>query len=121
MNVLAGGMDQVKAPSYPATHRTFCIIARLRAEPIEIGQEYVLTSKVFRPGGQPWVPDVSLSFKVKRNAIHEDRGNYVTCCLIYYEFLIPEPGEYVFRLYVGDNELGNVSFDALLVEKGQKT
>lgn len=118
MNVLGGGIDQVQGPSFPATHSGFCLIARVRADPDECNRQHLLTARVFRPDGQPWVPESNLSFEAKPNKLHPERGNYVTCCFVYRDFIFPEAGEYTFRLYVGGNEVGHVNVDALLKEKG---
>jgi hypothetical protein len=115
MFVLGGGIDHVKGPSFPATHPGMALVARLMASQDEHGN-HVFTVKVFRPRGESLPPDSTLTFDVPPNKIHPERGNTATVCLRYWNFLFPEPGEYTFRLYVDDREIGFLNFDAIVKE-----
>jgi hypothetical protein len=112
MYLLGGGIDHVKSQSFPAVHQGgMVLVARLRAEPNELGDHQV-SAKVFRPRGEPWTPEIALNFNVPPNKLHPERGNCATVCLRYLNFVFPESGEYTFRLFIDGNEVGHVNFDA---------
>jgi hypothetical protein len=106
MYVLGGGFDLLKGPSFPAPLPNLFLLVRLTVEPAECGPNHELICEIVRPTGQSMPPESKVPFVATRHVSDVNRATPITICLAYQNIIIPEAGEYIFRLSVDGVPMG---------------
>ncbi len=116
--VVGGGFDVLQTQGFPAVKPALALVGRVVFEAGEFGKTYLLHGAIVGPGGGAIPPDLWLSIKPFPHPRDPNRANWTTICLNYQGVTFPTPGEYVFRLSIGKQVLGQVTLEVLPL-KGQ--
>jgi hypothetical protein len=115
-DVVRGGFDVVQASSFPATKYVMLAIGRIWFEPAECGKKHILCGQIIDRNGTPVFTTAEAEFMPAPHPRHPERGKWMTVCLNCQGVVLPEEGDYSFCLLVGNQKIGEVSFEAILEE-----
>ncbi len=113
-DVIAGGFDVVTGSEFPATKHTIVLITRLRFDPEECGRHYELSGEIVDHEGKSIFSTLRGTFAPPRHPRHSECPNWMSMCLECQGVTFPAPGDYCFRLSVGDKVVGDVTIEAVL-------
>jgi hypothetical protein len=112
-NVLAGGLDVLRAPGFPATKQAMALVVRIATSAEECGREHAGRVTIIGPSGEMVAPEVPIRFEPRAHPRDPRRGNWTTIVIQYHAVTFPVPGMYVFQLSIGDRPLGRVHLDVV--------
>jgi hypothetical protein len=112
-DLLGGGMDLVRGPSYPSTLSSLALVGRMLFEPAEFGKAYELLGKIVNEAGQTIFPEMRLPLEPFANPRHPTRPNWMTIRFQCLNLTFPAAGYYFFHLSIGDQLLGQVIIEAV--------
>ncbi len=113
-DVIAGGFDVVTGSEFPATKHTLVLIARLRCDPEECDKQHEFAGEIVDHEGKSIFSTLRGTFTPPPHPRHSERTNWMSMCLECHGVTFPAPGDYFFRLYVGDKLVGDVTIEAVL-------
>ncbi len=117
-SVEGGGFDVLQTQGFPAIKPEMALVGRVVFEVGELEKTFLLHGEIVGPGGSPIPPEMWLVIKPFPHPRDPNRANWTTICLNYRGVPFPTPGEYVFRLSIGSEVLGQVTLE-VLPPKGQ--
>ena len=103
-DVVGGGFDLFRGRKFPAPAPSMALVARIGFTPEELQNDQELRVELVGPGGTP--------MRESRVPITKDdsgRQGPVTVALNYNFIEFPGPGDYAFRLMIGNHDLGEVA------------
>jgi hypothetical protein len=97
--VLGGGIDEIGAPRFPATHPYMSLVVKLQLHPTECGRPHKLEIELWEQDGQRIGGRIEAEFSAERQK--KGRSSYVQMVLNIVGIQFPHSGDYAFQLVVG--------------------
>lgn len=115
-DVIGGGFDVVTGMSFPATKYAMVLIGRVLFDAAECGKEYEFSGEIVDAGGKAIFPKMRGALVPPQHPRDPKRSNWMTVCLNCQGVIFPTPGDYFFRLSIGDVVVGQVIIEAVVEE-----
>ena len=116
LHVLGGGISEIFAPTFPATHPVLAFVLNLRLHPLECNQSHRLHIQLWDADGRSLQPDIAMEFDIPRNPRHRTRDVFAQLVLNIVGLQLPQPGDYDFHVVVDGRHLKTLP---LYVQQGQ--
>jgi hypothetical protein len=118
-NVLGGGFDVLRNTStFPATKPVMVLLAKIKVTAEECKREHELLAELVAPDGAAIHPPIRARYAPSPNVGKPRPNSWIAVAFTYHNATFPAPGEYQFRLSVGDSPLGQVRLDVIAKESG---
>lgn len=104
--VLGGGIDEIRASSFPAIHPYVSLVVKLKLHPTECERQHQLEIELWDSDGHRIGPQVAGAFSAARRPI--PRPTFVQLVLNVVGAQFPRPGAYDFHIVVNDQHLKTV-------------
>jgi hypothetical protein len=117
--VVGGGFDVLKSQKFPAVKAAMSLVGRFLFEPDEMGKPCHVHVEIVGPDDKVIPPDLWLDFKPVPHPRHEIRANWMTFSAYFEAVTFPTPGDYQFRLSMGQQVFGQVALE--VVALGDRT
>lgn len=110
-SLLGGGIENIYAPTFPAVHPGLALVVRLRALASEAQQDHKLRLHITGPNDIHVAPEVVA--EMRPNPLHSVPNRTTTLNLVMNIPLLvfPEPGTYLFHLYIDSQEVETFPLD----------
>lgn len=110
-SLLGGGIETINALTFPAVHPGLALVVKLRAPAAEATEPHDFRVDIAGPNDF-YVTAIALT-GFRSTASQDEPDHPVTFNLIIYMpiLVFPDPGTYLFHLYVGTEEVGNFSLN----------
>ncbi len=106
-SLLGGGIENIYASTFPAIHPGIALVVRLRAQVSETDQSHKFRVDINGPKDFHVTAGDVVEFRPKVSQDKHDRPNILNLILNMSPLVFPEPGTYLFQLYVDSQEVGN--------------
>lgn len=118
-SLLGGGIENINAPAFPAVQSGLALVVRLRALPSEAEQVHKFGIEIIGPKDFHLTSGDIAEFRP--TPLHEvsDRPLTINLVLNIPLLVFPEPGTYLFHLYVDSQEVGTFPLDVQKIDIGE--
>ncbi len=106
--VLGGGIDELGARSFPATHPHMVFVLKLKLHPAECNRTHALEIEFWDPDGRRLEPTIRGQFSASRNDAYPTRPRFVQLLFNLIGLQLPAPGDYDFHIVVNSQHLKTV-------------
>jgi hypothetical protein len=106
--VLGGGINEVGAPSFPATHGALALVVKIKLHPTECGRPHQIEIEFWDPDGRLTGPSLSGELFAERDQRHPTRPQYVQLVVNMIGLPLPAPGDYDFHIIVNRQHLKTI-------------
>ena len=107
-SVLNGGVDTVGGASFPGPLHGISLIVRVAFSEEECGRDYDCHVGLFGPDGTLIPPEFRPTLKPKQPSDSNSLDYHITLCLAFQNVQLPAAGDYVFRVSINGQVLGQV-------------
>jgi|SRR5208282_2726215 len=108
-SVLNAGFDILRGATFPGSRDVLYLLVRISLSEEEAGQPLSFRIDIVGPSGQNVQPEM-----LPKPTTSKSNRDSVTLCVAYIWMTFPEPGTYRFRIWVGDQMLGETSLKVLM-------
>jgi hypothetical protein len=105
-SLLGGGIDNISVPAFPAVHPGIALVVRLRAQTSEAKQSHSFHINIDGPNNFQTTPGAIAEFTPIALQSEPDRPIVLNLVMNIALLVFPEPGTYLFHLYVDNQEVG---------------
>lgn len=106
-SVLGGGIENIYVPAFPAVHPGLALVVRLSVQVSEANQSHDFRVDIAGPNDFYVTSGGIVGFRSVALQEEPDRPTTVNLVMNMSLLVFPEPGMYLFRLYVDTKEVGN--------------
>ena len=118
-SLLGGGIENIKAVTFPAVHPGLALVVRLHVLASEAEQDHKFSVSIIGPKGFRVAPGDIAEFRPTSLRGVSDQPITVNLILNMPLLVFPEPGTYHFLLYVDSQEMGTVPLDVQKINIGE--
>lgn len=106
--VLGGGIEEIGARVFPATHPHLVFVLKLKLHPAECNRTHALEIEFWDPDGRRLDPAISGQFSAVRDEAFPTRPRFVQLLFNMIGLQLPAPGDYDFHVVVNGQHLKTV-------------
>lgn len=121
--IMGGGIEYINAPSFPTMNPSLALVVRITVDPQEVGREHQFRLELLKPDGESIPPLEGSSVFTPQAPITS--GVVIPLSHMFVINLpgvvFPEPGKYMFRMFVDDHEVGEVFLYLQIVPSATQT
>jgi hypothetical protein len=111
--MLGGCITKLFGYPFPLTPSSLAAVLHFVAPPDEFGAVRRLTGVMERVGGDSLPLEIGFPLVPSASPEHPDRPNSYIFVLNFKNLQFPQPGEYILRLAIDDQEVGTLSLDLI--------
>lgn len=105
-SLLGGGIENIYVSTFPAVHPGLALVVRLRVLASEAEQSHNFRVDINGPNDFHVTAGEIAEFRLKVSQGEHDRSNILSLIVNMSPLVFPEPGTYLFQLYVDSQEVG---------------
>src|SRR5438132_4339228 len=106
-SLLGGGIENINALAFPAIHPGLALVVRLRARAAEAKESHDFRVDLAGPNDSYVTSQAIIGFRSTASQDEPDHPVIFNLIINIPILVFPEPGTYLFHLYVGTQEVGN--------------
>jgi hypothetical protein len=103
--IMGGGISEIAATNFPATHPTMVLVLKLKLHPSECDRPHTLEIKFWDADGKRLQPEISGQFAAQRDSEQPARPVFVQLLFNILGLQLPAPGDYEFHIVVDGHYL----------------